>query len=113
MEKGAGSAHPEASLADICRIPKIQSMKHTISSTELARRLGDVLGRVRYLGDTFVIERNGDPVARLGPLPGASPVTLREALRAWTEAGPPDPDFADALEQVGGADRPPEDPWGS
>ena len=88
-------------------------MEHTISATELARRLGDVLGRVRFLGDTFVIERNGDPVARLGPMPGASPVTVGEALRAWTEAGAADPDFADALERIGALDRTPEDPWGS
>ena len=88
-------------------------MKHTISSTELARRLGDVLGRVRYLGDTFVIERNGDPVARLEPMPGASAATVREALRAWAEAGGPDPELADALERIGTADRAPEDPWAS
>jgi antitoxin (DNA-binding transcriptional repressor) of toxin-antitoxin stability system len=88
-------------------------MKHTISSTDLARRLGDVLGRVRYLGDTFVIERNGDAVARLEPVTGASPVTVSEALRAWTEAGAPDAELAVALERIGAADRPPEGAWGS
>ena len=79
----------------------------------MARRLGDVLGRVRYRGDTFVVERNGDPVARLTPVVGASATTVREALRAWTEAGNPDSEFADALERVGAADRIPEDPWAS
>ena len=75
-------------------------MEHRISSTDLVRRLGDVLARVRYLGDTFTIERNGDPVARLAPLPGASPTTVREA-------------FADALERVIAADQPPDDSWAS
>ena len=88
-------------------------MEHRISSTDLARRLGDVLGRVRYLGDTFVIERNGDPVARLAPLAEGSAATVGEALRAWAESGEPDPAFADALEQVNAADRAPSDPWGS
>jgi prevent-host-death family protein len=88
-------------------------MEHKISSTELARRLGDVLGRVRYRGDTFLIERNGDPVARLTPVASGSPVTAREALGAWTEAGRPDAAFADALERVGVADRIPENAWGS
>lgn len=86
-------------------------MEHRISSTDLVRRIGDVLGRVRYLGDTFMIERSGDPVARLVPLAGASPTILREALAAWAEAGGPETAFADALDLVGAADRPAEDPW--
>ena len=87
-------------------------MEHRISATELARRLGDVLGRLRYRGDSFIVERNGDPVARLGPLPTAGGASVREALAAWC-AGGPDPELADALERVGAADRPPENPWGS
>lgn len=58
-----------------------------MSSTDLVRRLGDVLSRVRYLGDTFTIERNGDPVARLAPLPDASPTTVREAFAALGGGG--------------------------
>jgi hypothetical protein len=88
-------------------------MEHRITSTDLARRLGDILGRIRYLRDSFVIERNGEPVALLAPLPGSSPATVREGLRAWAEAGDPDPGFAEALERVNAADRVPEDPWGS
>ena len=88
-------------------------MEHRISATDLARKLGDVLGKIRYLGDTFVIEKSGDPVARMTPLVGASTVTLREALAAWRQAGEPEAEFADDLEQVNSADRPPENPWGS
>jgi prevent-host-death family protein len=88
-------------------------MEHRITATELARKLGDVLGRVRYRGDSFIVERNGDPIARLVPLPAGSASSLREALAAWRSAGEPDADFADDLERVGAADRPPEDPWAS
>ncbi len=88
-------------------------MEHRISATELARSLGDVLARVRYRGDSYLVERNGDPVARLTPVPEGSPTTLREAFAAWRAAGGPDPEFADALERVNDADRPPEDPWAS
>jgi antitoxin (DNA-binding transcriptional repressor) of toxin-antitoxin stability system len=88
-------------------------MEQRISATELARRLGDVLGRVRYRGDSFVIERNGSAVARLVPLPENSARTLREALAAWRSAGRPDGAFAAALEAVGDADRSPDNPWGS
>lgn len=88
-------------------------MEHRISSTDLARGLGDVLARVRYHGDSFVVERNGEPVARLSPLPEGSATSVREAVRAWCGAGTPDTEFADALERVGNADREPNDPWAS
>lgn len=60
-----------------------------------------------------MVERNGDPVARVSPVPEGSPTTLREAFAVWRAAGEPDRDFADALERVNRADRPPEDPWAS
>lgn len=86
-------------------------MEHRISATELARTLGDVLARVRYRGDTFVVERNGTTVARLVPATEEPRGTLAEALAAWRTAGPPDPEFADLLEWVNNQDKPPENPW--
>jgi len=84
-----------------------------ISSTELARTIGDVLGRIRFRRDTFIVEKNGKPVAVLAPYAGKRPMRLAEALRAWCEAGVPDVDFADLLEKIGSDDKPPEDPWES
>jgi prevent-host-death family protein len=91
----------------------MRNMEGRISATELARRLGDILGRVRYRAESFVIERNGDPVARLVPVPEKAATTLREAFVAWRSAGEPDTGFADDLERVSQADRPPDYPWGS
>lgn len=88
-------------------------MEHRISATELARTLGDVLGKVRYRGDTFIVERNGDVVARVTPVPEGSPTTLREAFAAWSSGGEPEAAFADDLAKVGAADLPPSDPWDS
>lgn len=88
-------------------------MEHRISATELARTLGDVLARVRYRGDSFAVERNGKTVARVVPAPEGSATTLREAVAAWRAAGEPDHAFADVLERVNRADRPPENPWAS
>jgi antitoxin (DNA-binding transcriptional repressor) of toxin-antitoxin stability system len=87
-------------------------MEAKITATELARSLGDVLGKVRYRGEVFVIERNGEAVARLGPVPSTATPSLRDGLLAWRRAGVPDADFADDLERVGAADRPPRNPWG-
>ncbi len=88
-------------------------MEHRISATDLARRLGDVLGRVRYRGDSFLVEKNGEAVARLEPLPAASASTVAEGLRAWIEAGGPDDALAEDLERIGTSDAVRGDPWGS
>ena len=91
----------------------MHNMEHIISATDLVRKLGDVLARIRYRGDSFLIERNGDPVARLGPVVEAPTVSAGEALSAWLGAAPADPAFAQDLEEVGRADAPPESPWDS
>jgi prevent-host-death family protein len=88
-------------------------MENVISATALSRQLGDVLGRVRYRGESFVIQRNGIAVARLVPAAGRRPARLADALGAWQDAGDAEPDFAEALERIGAADREPDNPWGS
>ena len=86
-------------------------MEYRISATDLARRVGDVLGRVHYRGDTFVIDRNGDPVARIAPIPGAGGGTVADLMAVWRSAGQPEAAFADDLERIGAEDRPAELPW--
>ena len=88
-------------------------MKHRISATALARQLGDVLGRTRYRGDSFVVERNGVAVARIEPIAPVPCGSVRDGLRAWRDAAERDQDFADVLERLGTVDRPPGDPWAS
>jgi prevent-host-death family protein len=88
-------------------------MATRISATELVRRLGDILGRVRYRGETFVVDRNGAPVARIGPVADAPPITLGHALAAWRTGASPDPEFGADLARVNAADQPPLSPWAS
>ncbi|MFQ6047389.1 MAG: nucleotidyltransferase domain-containing protein [Gemmatimonadales bacterium] len=78
-------------------------METHISATELARGLGDVLGRIRYRGESFIVVRNGKPVARIGPIATRGSATVREAAAAWMEANPP---AADEIPPAGG-DNPP------
>ena len=86
-------------------------METRIPATQLARRLGDVLGRIRYRGESFVIERNGVLVARIGPVrPGELP-RLRELVAAWSSLKA-DPEFAQDLAAIGAADVPAHNPWG-
>ena len=86
-------------------------MEFRITATELARKAGEILGKVRFRRDVFIIERNGEPVARLSPSPLSAESSLAEGLRAWREAAADDPDFADDLERVNRSDQPPRNPW--
>jgi hypothetical protein len=91
----------------------MRNMEARITATELARNAGEVLGKIRFRRDTFVIERNGEAVARLSPMPWSGEGRLAEGLRAWVEAEPADDRFADDLDRVNRADRPPRNPWAS
>ncbi len=86
-------------------------MNTSISATELARKIGDVLGRIRYRGESFVVERNGVPIARITPLATRSAASVLEGLQSWREAAPHDPDLADDLDRINRADLPPRNPW--
>lgn len=88
-------------------------MEKVITATRLARELGDVLGRIRYRGESFVIERNGTPVARLIPMKTVRAGHVIDALRRWREASEREPGFASDLERIGAADREPANPWAS
>ncbi len=48
-------------------------METTITATELSRSLSDILSRVRYKGETFIVKRNGEHVATLAPPVPAKP----------------------------------------
>jgi len=81
-----------------------------LSATSAARQLSDLLSRVRYRGEVFDIERNGQVVARLGPAPGRKG-TVNDLLALLDEHGQ-DPAFADDLEQIRAEQRPlGSSPW--
>jgi len=85
-------------------------METSVSATDLARKLGDTLARVRFRHESFVVEKNGQPVARVVPFTENRVATLRDVVDVWASA-PPDTAFADVLEQVGRDDAPAENPW--
>jgi prevent-host-death family protein len=85
-------------------------METTISSTEAARRLGEILARVKHAGETFIVTKSDKPLACLSPIRPVRRATGAEIMEAL--AGLPfDPDFADDLERVNRMDAIPEDPW--
>ena len=88
--------------------------KNKITATDLARNLSEVLNRVRYRGERFLIERNGEPVAALYPA-GATPgIALAELADRLGDLRSPGEGFADDLEalQTGQSNAGPP-PWDS
>jgi antitoxin (DNA-binding transcriptional repressor) of toxin-antitoxin stability system len=81
-----------------------------VSSTEIARHLGDYLARVKHKGECFILTKNDRPIAELSPAPAgrmASWQELQEALKGL----PRDPTFADDLERANSKELPEPNPW--
>lgn len=84
-----------------------------ISATEASRSFSDLLNRVKYAGEEFVVERGGIPFCRIVPVEAPELLTL-EALAQIIEDRGTDPGFADAIEEaskLGNAPGVPVDPW--
>lgn len=69
----------------------------TITATEAARNLSEVLSRVRYRGEHFEVTRGGESVARLLPPLAPRRVTVRRLFELLTRQERPDSDFAAEL----------------
>lgn len=81
-------------------------MSQTVTATEAARRLSDLINRVHYRGETFTIVRNGEEVACLTAPPGKRSITLHEFFDLMQDLRTGEPAFADDLEQIQ-AEQPP------
>ena len=57
-----------------------------ISVTQAARKFADCINRVRYQGVSFVLNKNGVPVARIVPVESASGAELERLAVALREA---------------------------
>ena len=74
-------------------------METHISATQAARSFSDLLNRVRYRGEEFIIERGGEPVCRLVPA-GPRKFTVADMVALLQSLPKPDPGYWDDLEQI-------------
>lgn len=82
----------------------------TITATELARGLSDVLNRVRYQGERFAVERNGETIAVLEPAGHPTLFTLGNFLDLLEALPRVDDNFAADLEEIHAAQSVEEPP---
>lgn len=85
-------------------------MDTTISATELSRRMSDILNRVKYRGERFIIQRNGESIAVIQPLRDKPGITARELIAQVGNLEFPGDGFGDDLEAVQSAQPPAEMP---
>jgi len=71
-----------------------------ISAAKAARNFSEILNRVKYRGESFVVERNHEPVCRIEPIKGRKPVTTDNFAEWWNGLPRPDDKFADDLEET-------------
>jgi len=79
--------------------PVAHKTAHTLSATQAERTFSDLLNRVRYRGEAFVIERGGEPVCEISPVkpPRFTGADLAALLRSLPK---PDAGFWDAVEEA-------------
>jgi prevent-host-death family protein len=88
--------------------------EHSISVTEAARNFSDCINRARYQGTTFVLLKNGVPVARIVPYIKEKDSTGRAIAEALAKVRLTDEEFADwrrDLEEARKILIPPVDKW--
>ena len=86
-------------------------MKFHLSATQAVRQFSDLLNRVRYRGEEFVIERGGEPVCEIIPARPVTP-TVADLVRALRTIPKPDDEYWDTLEDITKHQQPlPPSPW--
>jgi antitoxin (DNA-binding transcriptional repressor) of toxin-antitoxin stability system len=80
-----------------------------ISATEAARNFSDLVNRVFYKGETFIVERGGEPLCEISP---ASPVrfTGAEFVELLSKLPRPDDEYFDVIEKLN-KNQPPLGPF--
>lgn len=86
-------------------------MESRISATDAARSFSDLINRVFYRSEEFVVERGGQPVCRIVPA-GPPQFTVRDMVELLKTVPKPDEEYWDILETMNRSQPPmPESPW--
>lgn len=70
-----------------------------VTATKAAREFSDLVNRVHYQGEEFIIERGGEPVCRLSPVE-TKKFTIADMVTLLESIPKPDPEYWDDLEEI-------------
>jgi antitoxin (DNA-binding transcriptional repressor) of toxin-antitoxin stability system len=84
-----------------------------ISATEAGRSFSDVVARVRYRGEEFIVEKAGEAVCRISPVgPSAAKSTIGDVLRWLDETTTLDKGYRDVVRALTRRQpKLPKSPW--
>jgi antitoxin (DNA-binding transcriptional repressor) of toxin-antitoxin stability system len=84
-----------------------------ISATEAARSFSDVVARVHYRGEEFVIEKGGEAVCKISPVgQGAAKSTIADVLSVLEQLPGVDDGYKEAVLEVARKQpKTPKSPW--
>lgn len=84
-----------------------------VSATEAVRTFSDLLNRIRYRGEEFLVERAGEPVCRMTPAAPTRTLSLRDLASLLREVPKPDAGYASDVRRAARSQgRAPRSPWG-
>lgn len=86
-----------------------------ITATEAARTFSDVIARVHYRGEEFIVEKGGQPVCRISPVGhGATKSTVGDVIDLLASMPPFDDEYRKTvLELTRKQQKLPRSPWDS
>lgn len=88
-------------------------MKKRISATDAARGFSDLINRVRYRGEEFVIERSGEPICAMVPVGPVGPTLSDLAQLIRTLPAPDEAYLAETEALTNNQPKVPSSPWES
>jgi antitoxin (DNA-binding transcriptional repressor) of toxin-antitoxin stability system len=74
-------------------------MKTRVTATEAARKFSEILNRVAYKGESFIVKRSGHPICEISPAPN-NEFTASDFAEMIRSAPRPDDQFFDDVEEV-------------
>ena len=88
-------------------------MTTRVSATEAVRTFSDLLNRIRYRGEEFVVERAGEPVCRMTPAAPPRRLSFKELVSLIRDIPGADAGYvSDVRAAVRKQGRLPRSPWG-
>ena len=74
-------------------------MKTRVTATETARQFSEILNRVAYQGETFIVERGGRPICEISPIESEG-LSTRELVEILSSSPRPDKAYFKTLEKI-------------
>ncbi len=74
-------------------------MKHRVTATEAAKKFSEILNRVAYKGDSFVVERRGRPLCEIAPI-RAKKLKTRDLVKLLKSGLHPDEEYLKIEDEI-------------